>query len=161
MKGLKGFVVVLFHTGCGMVVTTGYPYTSFKITYIHNLFQNGAATVSGVVEMFAERQRRGEIPAEEEITFLMVTGDGGNDIGMGPTIGAALRNHHMIVLEYDNEGYMNTGNQLSYCTPLGHATSTSHVGRAQKGKKTHHKDKLWLPPIFHMFLLEQKVIIWT
>ena len=32
---------------------------------------------------------------------------------MGAAIGAALRNHHMIVLEYDNEGYMNTGSQLS------------------------------------------------
>ena len=39
----------------------------------------------------------------------MITGDGGMDIGMGPAIGAALRNHKMIILEYDNEGYMNTG----------------------------------------------------
>jgi len=56
MKGIEGYVVILFHTGCGMVVTTGYPYTAHKITYIHNLFQNGAATLSGVVEMF-ERTR--------------------------------------------------------------------------------------------------------
>ena len=39
----------------------------------------------------------------------MITGDGGMDIGMGPAIGTALRNHKMIILEYDNEGYMNTG----------------------------------------------------
>jgi pyruvate ferredoxin oxidoreductase alpha subunit len=35
---------------------------------------------------------------------------------------------------------MNTGAQLSYSTPLGHMTSTSHVGRAQTGKSFHHKD---------------------
>ncbi len=139
-KGIKGDIVVLFQTGCGMVVTTGYPYTSHRVTYIHNLFQNGAATLSGVVEMFKELKRRGQIPEDRQITFIMVSGDGGMDIGMGPAIGAALRNHGMILLEYDNEGYMNTGNQLSFTTPKGHATSTSHVGSHQKGKTTHHKD---------------------
>jgi pyruvate ferredoxin oxidoreductase alpha subunit len=140
LKGIEGFVTVLFHTGCGMVVTTGYPYTSHKVTYIHNLFQNGAATLSGVVEMFEERKKRGEIPEEEKITFIMVTGDGGHDIGMGPSIGAALRGHRMIILEYDNHGYQNTGSQLSFTVPMGHSTSTSNYGPYQHGKSTHHKD---------------------
>lgn len=140
LKGIEGDVVVLFQTGCAMVVTTGYPYSSHKVTYIHNLFQNGAATLSGVVEMFFERKRRGEIEIGEDITFVMITGDGGMDIGMGPAIGAALRNHKMIILEYDNEGYMNTGAQLSYSTPLGHMTATSNVGAKQGGKPFHHKD---------------------
>jgi len=109
LKGIEGHVVMLWHTGCGMVVTTGYPYSSFNITYIHNLFQNGAATLSGVVEMYKERQRRGEIPKEQDITFVMVTGDGGLDIGLGPALGTAFRNHNMIILEYDNEGYMIQG----------------------------------------------------
>jgi pyruvate ferredoxin oxidoreductase alpha subunit len=140
LKGLEGFVTVLFHTGCGMVVTTGYPFTSHKVTYIHNLFQNGAATLSGVVEMFEERKKRGEIPKEEKITFLMVTGDGGHDIGMGPSIGAAMRGHRMIIIEYDNQGYQNTGSQLSFTVPMGHSTSTSNYGPYQHGKSTHHKD---------------------
>ncbi len=140
LKGLEGFVTVLFHTGCGMVVTTGYPYTSHKITYIHNLFQNGAATLSGVVEMFEERKKRGEIPKDEKITFLMVTGDGGHDIGIGPSLGAAARNSRMIIIEYDNQGYQNTGSQLSFTVPIGQSTSTSNYGPAQKGKATHHKD---------------------
>jgi pyruvate ferredoxin oxidoreductase alpha subunit len=150
LKGLTGHVVVLFHTGCGMVVTTGYPYSSHRITYIHNLFQNGAGVMSGVVEMFEERKRRGEIPEDEEITFVMVSGDGGMDIGMGITIGAALRNHRIIVLEYDNEGYMNTGHQLSFTTPLGHATSTSNVGPKQFGKTTHHKDTAQIMAACHI-----------
>ncbi len=129
LEGIEGHVVLLFQTGCAMVTTTGYPYSSHRVTYIHNLFQNGAATLSGVVEMYRERIRRGEL-GDEEITFIMVSGDGGMDIGMGPVIGSALRGHPMIVLEYDNQGYMNTGHQLSYATPLGHATSTSHIGPA-------------------------------
>ena len=140
LKGIEGDVVVLYQTGCAMVTTTGYPYSSHRVTYIHNLFQNGAATLSGVVEMFFERQRRGEIPVGDDVTFLMVTGDGGMDIGMGSAIGTALRNHKMIILEYDNEGYMNTGSQQSYSTPLGHMTSTSNVGKFGEGKTFQHKD---------------------
>lgn len=139
LSGIEGNVVLLFQTGCAQITTTAFPYSSHRVTYIHNLFQNGAATLSGLVEMYRERIRRGEL-ADKDITFIMVSGDGGMDIGMGPTIGAALRGHPMIVLEYDNQGYMNTGNQQSYSTPLGHLTSTSHVGPAEVGKGFHHKD---------------------
>jgi pyruvate ferredoxin oxidoreductase alpha subunit len=142
---LEGDIVVLFQTGCAMVVTTGYPKTAHRVTYIHNLFQNGAATLSGLVEMYHELLRRGELPRSRDITFVMVTGDGGMDIGMGPALGAAHRNHPMMILEYDNQGYMNTGAQLSYSTPLGHRTSTSEVGPSRRGKITHHKDT---PQIF-------------
>jgi len=137
---LEGDVVVLFQTGCAMVVTTGYPSTAHRINYIHNLFQNGAATLSGLVEMYHERVRRGELPVSKDITFVMISGDGGMDIGMGPAIGAANRNHRMMILEYDNQGYMNTGAQLSYSTPFGHRTATSEVGVGLPGKRYHHKD---------------------
>ncbi len=149
-RALSGDVVVLFHTGCAMVVTTGYPYSAHRVTYIHNLFQNGAATLSGTVEMFYEKKRRGEIEIGEDITFVMVTGDGGMDIGMGPSIGAALRNHKMIILEYDNEGYMNTGSQLSYSTPIGHKTTTSNVGTLGGGKSFHHKDTAQIMAATHI-----------
>lgn len=139
LKGIEGNVVILFQTGCGMVVTTGYPKTSFRVPYLHNLFQNGAATLSGVVETFHQKQKRGEYP-EGTITFLMVSGDGGMDIGMGSALGTALRGHKLILFEYDNGGYMNTGYQLSYSTPMGARSSTSHVGREQYGKTFFHKD---------------------
>ncbi|MDZ5470527.1 thiamine pyrophosphate-dependent enzyme [Bacillus sp. 31A1R] len=139
-KGIEGDVVVLFQTGCAYVVTTAYPYTSHKQTMIHNLFQNGAATLSGTLEAFLELKRRGEVDVSEDTTFVMITGDGGMDIGMGSAIGTALRNHKLIMLEYDNEGYMNTGSQMSYSTPMGHMTSTTNVGKSQQGKAFHHKD---------------------
>jgi pyruvate ferredoxin oxidoreductase alpha subunit len=137
---LKGDVVVLYQTGCAMVVTTGYPSTAHRVNCVHNLFQNGAATLAGLVEMYHERVRRGELPRSQDITFVMITGDGGMDIGIGAALGAAHRNHPMIILEYDNQGYMNTGAQLSYSTPLGHRTSTSEVGPRLAGKRYHHKD---------------------
>ncbi len=139
-KGIEGDIVVLFQTGCAYVVTTSYPFSSHKQTMIHNLFQNGPATLSGTAEAFFEMKKRGEIDVSDDVTFVMVTGDGGMDIGMGSAIGTALRNHKLIMLEYDNEGYMNTGSQMSYSTPMGHMTSTTGVGKAQQGKAFHHKD---------------------
>ena len=139
LKGIEGNVVVLFQTGCGMIITTGYPKTAFRIPYIHNLFQNGAATLSGVEAAFHELKRRKEYP-EGDITFLMVSGDGGMDIGMGSALGTALRNQRVIIFEYDNGGYMNTGYQLSYSTPKGSRSSTSHLGKEQYGKTFFHKD---------------------
>ena len=70
----------------------------------------------------------------------MVSGDGGMDIGMGSALGTALRGHRLILFEYDNGGYMNTGYQLSYSTPKGAKSATSHVGKAQYGKTFFHKD---------------------
>lgn len=149
-KGIEGNVVTLFHTGCAYITTTGYPYNSHKQSFIHNLFQNGPATLSGTVEAFLEQKRRGEIEVPEDFTFVMVTGDGGMDIGMGSAIGTALRGHNLIILEYDNEGYMNTGAQLSYSTPLGHMTSTSGVGKQQHGKTFHHKDTVQMMAAAHI-----------
>ncbi len=139
LRGIEGNVVLLFQTGCGMVVTTGYPKTAFRVPYVHNLFQNGAATLAGLAKMYHQKQERGEMP-KGDITFIMVSGDGGMDIGMGSALGTALRNDHVILFEYDNGGYMNTGYQLSYSTPIGAKSATSHLGSEQWGKDFFHKD---------------------
>lgn len=139
LRGIEDPVVFLFQTGCGMIVTTPYPRTSFKVPYLHNLFQNGAAALSGLAEICYRRQKKGEIPPGD-IVFIMVSGDGGMDIGMGSVIGTALRGHRILIFEYDNGGYMNTGYQLSYSTPKGARSSTSHVGKMQYGKTFFHKD---------------------
>jgi len=139
LRGIEGNVVLLFQTGCGMVVTTAYPKTAFKVPYVHNLFQNGAATLAGLSQMYHQRRARGEIPPGD-ITFVMVSGDGGMDIGMGAALGTALRGDHLILFEYDNGGYMNTGYQLSYSTPLGAKSATSHLGEFSVGKRFFHKD---------------------
>jgi pyruvate ferredoxin oxidoreductase alpha subunit len=138
LRGIDGHVCLLFNTGCGMVVTTGYPLTSFKVPYFHNLFHNASSTATGVVEMIKRFKQRGELP--EDITVIAVSGDGGDDIGMDQVIGAALRNDPFILFEYDNKGYMNTGSQLCYTGFKGQKASNAYVGPQQCGKKTHHKD---------------------
>lgn len=139
LRAIEDPVVLLFQTGCGMIVTTPYPRTSFKVPYLHNLFQNGAATLSGLAEICRHRQEKGEIPPGD-IVFVMVSGDGGLDIGMGSALGTALRGHRLLIFEYDNGGYMNTGYQLSYSTPYGAKSATSHLGEKRFGKNFFHKD---------------------
>ena len=39
LRGIEDPVVFLFQTGCAMIVTTAYPKTSFRVPYLHNLFQ--------------------------------------------------------------------------------------------------------------------------
>jgi pyruvate ferredoxin oxidoreductase alpha subunit len=138
LRGIDGQVVLFFNTGCGMVVTTGFPTTSFRVPYFHNLFHNATSTATGAIEMYERFRRQGKL--SEEITFIVVTGDGGDDIGMDQVIGAALRNDPMIVLEYDNKGYMNTGGQLCYTGLLGQRFTNANVGARQRGKRQHHKD---------------------
>lgn len=50
---------------------------------------------------------------------------------------------------------MNTGYQLSYSTPLGAKSSTSHLGQDQFGKSFLIKicQQSWLQQIFHILLL--------
>ena len=138
LSGIDGHVVLFFNTGCGMVVTTGYPLTSFKVPYLHNLFHNASSSATGVVEMYKRFRKQGKI--KEEITFVVVTGDGGDDIGMDQVIGSALRNDPFIMIEYDNKGYMNTGAQLCYTGIKGQRASNAHLGPQQQAKTTHHKD---------------------
>jgi pyruvate ferredoxin oxidoreductase alpha subunit len=138
LRGIDGHVVLLFNTGCGMVVTTGYPLTSFKVPYFHNLFHNASSTATGVVEMVRRAAGSGLLP--EEITVIVVTGDGGDDIGLDQVIAAALRNDPFIMLEYDNKGYMNTGSQLCYSGFKGQQATNAQVGPCQTGKRQHHKE---------------------
>ncbi len=115
-KVLEGDVVALFQSGCASEVTTACPGIAHRISTLHNTGANGAATLAGLVE--ASRSK--------DITFVMITGDGAMDAGLGEAIAAANRNHRMMILEYDNQGRMSAGAQASYSTPLGHSGKTFH-----------------------------------
>jgi pyruvate ferredoxin oxidoreductase beta subunit len=128
-------------TGCMEVVTTIYPYTAWRIPFIHNAFENSAATVSGVEAAYNVLKRRGRIPADKQINFIAMGGDGGTyDIGFQALSGALERGHRMLYICYDNHAYMNTGIQRSSSTPKGAETSTAPVGKVHRGKEQNRKD---------------------
>jgi len=126
-------------TGCMEVATTIYPYTAWRVPFIHCAFENSAATVSGVEAAYRALKRQGKVG--EEINFIAFGGDGGTyDIGLQSLSGALERGHKMLYVCYDNEAYMNTGIQRSSATPRGAWTTTAPVGDVQIGKAQHRKD---------------------
>lgn len=134
-------IVVGCATGCLEVSTTIYPYTSWKTPFIHNAFENSAATISGVEAAFKGLQRAGKIPADKKVKFLAFGGDGGTyDIGLQSLSGAMERGHNMVYVCYDNGAYMNTGIQRSSATPFGAWATTAEVGKVQQGKMQRRKD---------------------
>ncbi len=134
-------VVASCATGCLEVSTTIYPYSSWRTPFIHNAFENSAATMSGVEAAFKGLQRAGKIPADKKMKFIAFGGDGGTyDIGLQSLSGAMERGHDMVYVCYDNGAYMNTGIQRSSATPMGAWATTSEVGKAQQGKVQRRKD---------------------
>lgn len=134
-------VVASCATGCLEVSTTIYPYSSWRTPFIHNAFENSAATMSGVEAAFKGLQRAGKIAADKKVKFVAFGGDGGTyDIGLQSLSGAMERGHDMLYVCYDNGAYMNTGIQRSSATPMGAWATTSEVGSAQQGKPQRRKD---------------------
>ncbi|MBN2567464.1 pyruvate ferredoxin oxidoreductase [Candidatus Woesearchaeota archaeon] len=135
-------IVVGTATGCLEVSTTIYPYTSWKVPWIHNAFENVAATMSGVEAAYKALKRKGRLPGgDKEVKFLAMGGDGGTyDIGLQSLSGMLERGHDIVYVCLDNEGYMHTGIQRSSSTPYGAWTNTSQVGKVHKGKEQFKKD---------------------
>jgi len=126
-------------TGCMEVVTTIYPYTAWKCSYIHSAFENVAVTIAGVETAYRALKDSGKI--KDEYKFIAMGGDGGSyDIGLQALSGVMERGHDMVYICYDNEAYMNTGIQRSSATPMGAHTSTSPAGKVVPGKQVHRKD---------------------
>ncbi|RLG94102.1 pyruvate ferredoxin oxidoreductase, partial [Candidatus Bathyarchaeota archaeon] len=116
LKALRKPVVVVSATGCLEVASSILPYTSWKVPWIHNAFENAAATASGVEAAYRAMMKKGLIKEMPDIVVL--AGDGGTyDIGFQSLSGAIERGHDLLYVLYDNEAYMNTGIQRSGGTP--------------------------------------------
>jgi len=132
-------IVVANATGCLEVTSTIYPYSAWKVPYIHSAFENAAATISGVERAYKSLYKKGKI--KDKIKFVVFGGDGGTyDIGLQSLSGALERGHDFLYVCYDNGGYMNTGNQRSSATPYGAATETTPVGKKSFGKMETRKN---------------------
>ncbi len=141
LRSTDSNIVVSTATGCLEVGTTIYPYTSWKVPWIHSAFENAAATITGVESAYKALKRRGRLPVDRDIKFIAFGGDGGTyDIGLQSLSGALERGHNFLYVCYDNGAYMNTGVQRSSATPMGSATTTSPAGSVIPGKQQWKKD---------------------
>jgi pyruvate ferredoxin oxidoreductase beta subunit len=139
LKAARGPLVVTNATGCVEVSTTIFPYTAWRIPWIHSLFENAAATAAGIEAGFKALGKRKD--TKNHIDIIALGGDGGTfDIGIQALSGALERGHDFVYLCYDNEAYMNTGIQRSGATPRGASTTTSPAGEIIPGKRGLKKD---------------------
>jgi len=127
MRVIGDDVIVCQATGCMEVTTTPYPETSWKVPWIHSLFENPTAVASGIS---AALKKQGK-----DTKVVSFGGDGSTyDIGFGSLSGMLERNEDVLYICTDNEAYMNTGVQRSGGTPRYASTTTSPPGKVSKGK---------------------------
>ena len=110
-------------TGCLEVFSSPYPDPSWRIPFLHSLFENAAAVAAGV-EVAYKALNKGPV------NIIAQGGDGStSDIGFQCLSGMFERGHNVLYVCYDNEAYMNTGVQRSGSTPFGTRTTTTPGGK--------------------------------
>ena len=115
-------------TGCLEVFSSPYPDPSWRIPFLHSLFENAAAVASGVEAAYKALNKG-------PVNIIAQGGDGSTaDIGFQCISGMFERGHNVLYVCYDNEAYMNTGVQRSSFTPLGARTSTTPMGNKTRKK---------------------------
>jgi pyruvate ferredoxin oxidoreductase beta subunit len=138
-KALGKEIIIVNATGCTEIVSSPFPYTSWRVPWFHTLFENTAAVASGVESGINALRRKGKFSGKVKIVAM--AGDGATaDIGMQALSGALERKHDFIFFCFDNEAYMNTGIQRSGATPYGASTTTSPAGKISIGQTTWKKN---------------------
>ncbi|NWF92296.1 MAG: pyruvate synthase subunit beta [Syntrophaceae bacterium] len=105
-----------------------YPYTAYGVPTIHSAFEIAAPTAAGIANGL-------KVQGITDIQVLAFAGDGGTfDIGLQALSGVAKNNDDIIYVCLDNEGYMNTGIQVSSSTPSFAWTGTTPKGNPRRKK---------------------------
>jgi pyruvate ferredoxin oxidoreductase beta subunit/2-oxoisovalerate ferredoxin oxidoreductase beta subunit len=113
---------------CLGIILGPYPYSTFKIPVFHGAFETAASSAAGISNALLAK-------GDEETVVIALAGDGGTtDIGFQALSGAADRNENIIYCCFDNEGYMNTGIQVSSSTPERAWTMTTPLGKTLRKK---------------------------
>ncbi len=86
-------------TGCLEVFSGPYPDPSWRIPFLHSLFENSAAVASGVEVAYRALKKA-------PVNVLAMGGDGStSDIGFQCISGMFERGHNVLYVCYDNEAY--------------------------------------------------------
>ncbi|MHA1167504.1 MAG: thiamine pyrophosphate-dependent enzyme [Candidatus Hodarchaeales archaeon] len=143
--------VICNATGCLEVASTIYPFSAWKIPWIHVAFENAAAVASGVLAGYSAMRKRGAFK-QEHVDVIAQGGDGGTyDIGLQALSGALERGEDFLYVCYDNGAYMNTGIQRSGATLKYATTTTSPAGNELPGniRKMSYKKSLFDIAVAH------------
>lgn len=113
---------------CSAILTGFEQTTGWGVPAQQTVLMSIGAYISGISEGL-------KIRGEEDVNVVGFAGDGGTfDIGLQAISGAIERGHNFLVVTYNNEAYMNTGNQRSSATTLGAWTKTTPTGKKEASK---------------------------
>jgi len=123
LKGIGGKVILVIPPGCAapslMFPKKSLVYEGRPIDTISCPFGSTARFAGGLKTALLAR-------GDRETEVIAWAGDGATfDIGFGGLSAASERNEDVVYVCYDNEAYMNTGNQRSSATPWGAKTATT------------------------------------
>ena len=120
--------VLVIPPGCAAQFSGTGPEASVTVAGIQGNLENSAAIASGISEGFKAQ-------GNDHTRVVVLAGDGATvDIGIQSLSGAMERNEDILYICYDNEAYMNTGNQRSSATTLGAYTKTTPTGKKEVSK---------------------------
>lgn len=120
--------VTMTPPSCSAILTGGGDETGWGIPSLQTVLASLPAYASGISEAL-------KIQGRADVNVLGFAGDGGTfDIGLQALSGAIERGHKAIYLCYNNEAYMNTGNQRSSATTAGAWTKTTPTGKKENSK---------------------------
>ncbi len=124
--GPKTIVVVV--PSCEAGSTGVHPNSCLAMPSFHSAFEIAAPTAAGISNAL-------KILGKTDIQVLAFAGDGGTfDIGLNALSGVARNNDDIVYVCLDNEGYMNTGIQVSSATPSFAWTGTTPEGNPRRKK---------------------------
>ncbi len=128
-------LVISNATGCLQKGTSRFPWTSWKLNWIHTGVSTAPAVMSGISAMYRSLKKQGKLTVQKEQKFLVIGGDRATyDSGFQSLSGAMERGEDFVYLCYDNQMCADTGGQSSSATPIGTSTTTTPAGDVLPGK---------------------------
>jgi len=129
LQALGNRAVVVVVPSCAAVISGPFPNSSLGVPAFHSAFEIAAPSAAGIANAL-------HMQGIDDLPVLAFAGDGGTfDIGLQSLSGAADRNENIIYVCLDNEGYMNTGIQVSSATPTHTWTGTTPTGNTRRKKQ--------------------------
>jgi pyruvate ferredoxin oxidoreductase beta subunit len=112
-------MIMINASGC-MTLTTTWPFTPYKIPWVHGAIENAAAVATGISMALKAKG------LDKKIHVVPYAGDGATyDIGLQALSGMVHRNENIIYICYNNCQYANTGHQVTSATQLYARTTTT------------------------------------
>lgn len=122
LQALGPKTIMINCAGCLTLVPT-YPFTSYKIPWIFEAIENGAATAIGI------RAALRALKKGDDWNVLAYIGDGASyDIGFQSLSHLVERGDNVIYVVYNNQNFANTGHQMSAATPKKALTTSTPLG---------------------------------